>query len=208
MSFARLVLSIACVEPLPAASENLALPDRNFTVMLLQECMRNVLAYYPVLSDTALFGSLEACYQHRGRFGSPFDRWNVHMAIAIAYLCRSSSKNDKNYTDAVTHVSKALEERDSVLHPGDVASIQAILLLVLYSVLDPTHFSCWYLMSVVCRLLVDIGGHQECLPTIAMGNRRPAQLEMRRRLFYSVYSLDRSDDYSGPRISVTLADCH
>ena len=208
MSFARLVLSVACVEPLPDPSGSLVLPDRNFTIMLLQECMRNVLAYYPVLSDTALFGSLEACYQHRGRFGSPFDRWNVHMAIAIAYLCRSSAMDDKNYTDAVTHVSKALEERDFVLHPGDIASIQAILLLVLYSVLDPTHFSCWYLMSVVCRLLVDIGGHQEYLPTIAMGNRRPAQLEMRRRLFYSIYSLDRSDYFSKPNVFFALADCH
>ena len=193
MSFARLVLSIACVETLPVSSD-LTLPDRSPAVILLQECINSVLAYYPILSDTALFGCLEACYQHKGRFSSPFDRWNVRMALAIAYLCRSSAKDDKNYLDGVAHASKALQEQDFVIHPGDVASVQAILLLVLYAALDPTHFSCYHLINMASRLLVDIGAHQECPPTIGAKKRRSDEWKLRRRLFCCNYSIDRSAD--------------
>lgn len=190
MSFARLVLSSARINILPVPID-LESPDRTSAAVLAQECIDNVFTYYPILSETALFGSLDAYYQHQGVFGSSFDRWNTHMVIAIASLCRSRMRGDKHYDNGVAHASKALEEQEFALQPGNLASAQAILLLVVYSMQDPTHFNAWYLISVASRLLIDIGAHQNSSLTRSAKNWKPAEQELRQRLFHCTYTLDR-----------------
>lgn len=192
MSFARLVLSTASVEEMPPPSIN-ALPTRDVATTLVKECIQKVFVLYPVLSETAIFGSLEAAYQHGGNYCLPADRWNIRMVLAIALLCRSQSKGDVHYQSAVRHAAVALEQREAVIQPGSVAAVQAVLLLVIYSTLDPSHFSCWYLIGVASRIMVDIGLHQEGTED---ARTKPSQLETRRRLFYCVYSLDRCDRFS------------
>ena len=165
-----------------------ALPPRDLATTLVEECMHRVFSLYPILSDTAIFGSLEAVYQHDGHYCAALDRWNVRMVLAIALLCRSQTKDDAQYQSAVRHASIALEQRESVIQPGSVTTVQAVLLLVIYSVLDPSHYSSWYLIGVASRIMVDIGLHQEPSEELRM---KPSRLELRRRLFYCVYSLDR-----------------
>lgn len=191
MSFARLVLSTACIEEMPSSS-GLTLPPRDIATGLVQSCIAKVLILYPVISDTALFGSLESVYQHGGRFSSPWDRWCVRMVLAIAYMCHSRAHGDLHYRNAVSHASVALEHRESVIQPGSMTAVQAILLLVVFSMLDPSHFSCWYLVGVASRVMVDIGLHQD--PTEDVRVKR-SHLESRRCVFYCVYTLDRC----GPR---------
>ena len=153
--------------------------------------MHNVFAIYPILTETAIFSSLEACYQYGGQLATATDRWNIYMTIAIAFLCRSNARGDRNYQTGILYAGKALEEQELALQPGDVFSTQSVLLLAIYSVLDPAHFSCWYLVSIACRLLVDIGVHQEPAPATAGRPLKPADLDLRRRLFHCAYSLDR-----------------
>jgi hypothetical protein len=186
MSFARLVLSTASLEDIPPSS-NIAFPVRESAADLVQECVKNVFSVYPVLSETATYGSLEAAYRHAGQFCSSLDLWNVRLVIAIGLLCRSTSKDDMHYQSAVRHLSAALEHREAVLQPGSAEAIQAILLLVLYSLLDPAHFSVWYLVSVASRIWVDIGLHQEPVHL----RRKSTTAQYHRRLFYCIYSLDR-----------------
>ena len=187
MSFPRLLFSTACVEEMPQSSAN-ALPPRDHATILIQECIQRVFSLYPILSDTAIFGSLEAVYQHGGHYCTAMDRWIVRMVLAIALLCRSQAKDDANYQSAVCHASVALEQRESVVQPGSVKAVQAVLLLVIYSILDPSHFISWYLVGIASRIMVDIGLHQEPSEEIRM---KPFKLELRRRIFYCVYSLDR-----------------
>ena len=189
MSFARLVLSTACVTELPQASIAV-LPPREMAVGLLQDCIQRVFTMYPIFSDTTVFGCLEAIYQHSGRYCPPHDSWNVRLILAIASLGRSQRKGDVQYQNAVSHAAIALEQREAVLQPGSVSTVQALLLLVIYSMLDPSHFDCWYLVGVAARVMVDIGLHQD--PGAAGESRlKPAQMDFRRRIFYCVYALDR-----------------
>ena len=188
MSFARLLISTASEEEMPQPSAN-ALPPRDLATVLVQECLQRIFSLYPVLSDTAIFGSLEAVYQHEGHYCAALDRWNVRMVLAIALLGRSQAKDDTQYQSAVRHASIALEQRESVIQPGSVEAVQSILLLVIYSILDPTHYNCWYLVGVASRIMVDIGLHQEPAEETRM---KPPRLELRRRIFHCVYSLDRS----------------
>jgi hypothetical protein len=72
--------------------------------------------------------------------------------------------------------------------PGYVSQIQALVLLVQYSMLDPAHFDSWQLIGFACRAVVDLGFHQDP-PKEQQTDKKI--LEMRRKVYYCVYSLDR-----------------
>lgn len=187
MSFARLVFSTASVNDLPAVSVD-ALPPREFAVALAEEALRKVLAFCPVLTNSAVFGALETAYQHEGRFCTPQERWNLRMVLALGSLCRSSKHGDAQYQSAVSHAAAAAEHREAVIHPGSIASLQSILLLVLYAIMDPSHFKPWYAVGIAARVMVDIGLHQDPPEDTHL---KPTQIELRRRIFHCVYMLDR-----------------
>ncbi|MCJ1403578.1 hypothetical protein MMC11_006801 [Xylographa trunciseda] len=187
MSFARLVLSTSSVEEMPRFSSN-ALPSRELGRELVQQCLKEMFSLYPVLTDTAIFGSLDAVYQQRGYSTKPHS-WDVRLSFAIALMSRSRSKGDHLYRDAVRHASSALEFAEDVILPGSIASLQAILLLVLYSMLDPSHFNSWYLIGVASRVMTDLGLHQEPAEELRI---KESHLMLRRRIFSCVYTLDRA----------------
>lgn len=182
------MLSSACLKETPVPS-NVVFPVREFAAVLIQECVEAVFVLYPILSETSIYGSLEAVYQHNGRYCLPTDLWNVRIVVGIGLLCRSRTKNDTNYETAVRHLGMALAQAGEVLQPGTIECARAILLLVLYSLLDPSHFSAWYLVGVASRILVDIGLHQES----SASKKNSKVNQSRRRLFYCAYSLDRYD---------------
>ncbi|MCJ1288279.1 hypothetical protein MMC26_007634 [Xylographa opegraphella] len=187
MSFARLVLSTSSVEEMPRFSST-ALPPRDLGRGLVQRCLQEMFTLYPVLTDTAIFGSLDAVYQQRG-YTTASQRWDVRLTFAIALMSRSRSKGDLEYQDAIRHASSALEDAEAVLLPGSIASLRAILLLVLYSLLDPTHFNSWYLIGVASRVMADLGLHQDPGEELRV---KISHLMLRRRIFYCVYTLDRA----------------
>ncbi|MCJ1475877.1 hypothetical protein MMC13_004541 [Lambiella insularis] len=210
MSFARLVLSTSSVEEMPRFSGN-ALPSRETGRDLVQQCLKEWFTLYPILSDTAIFGSLEAVYQQRGYLATSLHRWNLRLAFAIALMSRSRIRGDSAYRDAVRHASSALENVEAVIQPGSIAGLQAILLLVLYAMLDPSHFNGWYLIGVASRVTADLGLHQE--PAEELRVKEP-YLMLRRRIFYCVYNLDRAISlahvrafsFSDASVNVTLPD--
>lgn len=186
MSFARLAISTATTEPLPV-SDHISLPSREIATALVQACLRDVFSVYPVLTETLIYGYLESVYQHNGQYGSSLAIWNVRLAIAIGLLLRSRHKGDADYETACRHLAVALNHAETVLQPGIATTTQAVLLLLLYSILDPAHFSPWYLLSIAVRVWIDIGLHQEPAHL-----KRPSHVvQHHRRLFYCIYSLDR-----------------
>ena len=186
MSFARLVLSTSSVEEMPRFSSN-TLPPRELGRELVQQCLQEMFSLYPVLTDTAIFGSLDAVYQQTG-YITASHRWDVRLSFAIALVSRSRSKEDHLYRDAVRHASSALEDAEAVILPGSIASLQAILLLVLYSMLDPSHFNSWYLIGVASRVMADLGLHQDPTEELRV---KESHIVLRRRMFSCVYTLDR-----------------
>jgi hypothetical protein len=110
------------------------------------------------------------------------------MVLAVASSGQSRSSNDVSYAAGVTWVSRALHHADKVLIPGYVSQIQALVLLVQYSMLDPAHFDSWQLIGFACRAVVDLGFHQDP-PKEQQTDKKT--LEMRRKIYFCVYSLDR-----------------
>ncbi len=155
---------------------------------LIQYYLDNIYALFPVFPETALFNALDAVYQENGRPTTDFEYWLLYMVLAISTTSQSRSSKDTLYADGVLWVGRALVYADRVLLPGYVSQIQALVLLVQYSMLDPAHFDSWQLIGFACRAVVDLGFHQDPPKEQQMDK---TLLESRRRIFYCVYSLDR-----------------
>lgn len=187
MSFARLVLSTSATNTMPNFKANALLPQYEIT-SLVEHYVENIHVFYPFLSETKIFASLDALYLERENYASSVDRWTVRFVLAIALASQSRQKGDHQYQRAVHYASEALECAETVLQPGSIAGVQSILLLVLYAILDPYHFNSWYLIGVASRAMVDLGLHQD--PTTPK-HVSSAEADLRRRVFHSVYILDR-----------------
>ena len=162
---------------------------QNAITSLVEHYIENIYVFYPFLSETKIFASIDALYHERGDYASSVDRWTVGFVLAIALASQSRQRADQHYQKAVYHASMALECAEIVLQPGSMVGVQSILLLVLYATLDPYHFNSWYLIGVASRAMVDLGLHQELTSPKQLPS---AEADMRRRIFHSVYILDRS----------------
>lgn len=187
MTFARLILASSNNEPVPK-SQPFRLPSRPAAMALIQYYLDNIFALYPAFPETALFTAVDAVYQENGRPVTDFEHWLLYMVLAIGTTAQSRSNKDVFYTDGVLWVGRALRYADRVLMPGYVSQIQALVLLIQYAMLDPAHFDSWQLTGFACRSVVDLGFHQDPPKEQQIDKKN---LDMRRRLFYSVYSLDR-----------------
>lgn len=63
-----------------------------------------------------------------------------------------------------------------------------MLLLVQFAIQDPHHLDSWYLVGAAARITVDLGLHQDPPKSAKM---KDSQLDLRRRIFHSVYAFDR-----------------
>ncbi len=188
MTFARLILAASINEPMPSSKSN-QLPSRPAAMALVQYYLDNVFSLLPAFQETALFNALDAVYHTHGRPAEDFENWLLFMVLGIGAMGKSRSSNDAYYKDGVTWVARALKYADTVLTTGHVTQIQALILLVEYSMLDPAHFDSWQLIGFACRAVVDLGFHQDP-PKGQQPDKKT--LDLRRRIFYCVYSLDRS----------------
>jgi hypothetical protein len=186
MSYARLLQSASTKEPLPTGLTK-ALPPRHAANPLITHFINNIFTLMPVFEEAALYSSVEAVYQP-GATATPFDCWTVRMVLAIACLTQSEQRGDTSYTDAVGHVNAALENAEDVLHPGYISSIQALVLWTIYATMDPNHFESWTLIGAASRAMIDIGIHQDPSKNVAISR---SKLEIRRRVYWCVYALDR-----------------
>ncbi|OKL59935.1 hypothetical protein UA08_04593 [Talaromyces atroroseus] len=187
VSFAQLLLTLSIVKPLPQATHQ-SLPSRQEATRLIQFYFDNILIQLPFFTETTFWTSVEAVYQSGGRYAKPSDQWMVYMVLAISSASLWHQQPNVNQQFAFSMVSAAISIGGEVLQPGSTLGIQAILLLVQYSLLDPDHFRPRFLISFAARVMIDLGLHQD--PPAEVIVDKDVQ-EQRRRLFYSLYSLDR-----------------
>ena len=186
MSYARLILSASSKEAMPTGLTK-ALPPRFAATPLIQHYVNNIYTLLPIFEEATLYACVDSVY-HLDGIGRPFDFWVVRMVLAIACLSQSEQRGDTLYSDAVGHANAALEHAEKVLHPGFITSIQALVLLVIYATMDPHHYDSWTLIGAASRAMVDLGIHHD--PSRSMPLAR-SKLEIRRRVYWCVYSLDR-----------------
>ena len=187
VSYAQLVMATSIREPLPGGSVS-QIPPQKEAIDLVQHFIDHVLVVLPFFDEAAFYASVDAVLHQNHRRATAFDVWCVRMVLAISSALHSKKRWDQGYTKGVSHLRGALEQAEQVLHPGSIQSIQAMLLLVLYSMIDPRHLDNWNLVGMTSRIMVDLGIHQD--PS-RFSPIPKAKLELRRRVFWCLYTLDR-----------------
>ncbi|CAJ2513064.1 Uu.00g011830.m01.CDS01 [Anthostomella pinea] len=188
MTFARLVLAAASNDAIPDTPD-WSMPSRQEAIALIQHYMTNIYSLFPAFSETALYNVLDQVYSMQDRHIKDYDYWLLYMVLAIGSTAQSQVKNDQYYMMGLDLVSRALKHADQALMPGYTTQIQSLILLTQYSMLDPAHFDSWHLIGFTCRAVIDLGYHQDP-PSEQLSDK--GVLDMRRKTFYCVYSLDRS----------------
>lgn len=189
MSYARLILAACSKDPLPTNLMSVPLPPRHSATIIIQHYFDNFFILYPLFQESSFFASLDAVYNAGGALATAFDHFCVRMVLAIAHAGKLEQRGDPHYTDAVGHVTAALSYAEQILRPGSIQSVQALLLLHEYAMIDPHHFDTWSIIGAASRAMVDLGLHQDPSKGTPMSK---AKLELRRRVFYCVYAFDRS----------------
>ncbi|KAF1992864.1 hypothetical protein P154DRAFT_451689 [Amniculicola lignicola CBS 123094] len=187
MSYSRLIISASSKEALPQGHTK-ALPPRFAATPLIQHYLNNIFVLLPFFDEAVFWSSVDALY-HPHDQATAFDHFIVRMVLAISCLTQSEKRGDSLYSDAVGHINAALEHSEEVLHPGFISNIQALILLVEYAMMDPHHFDSWTLIGAASRAMVDLGIHQDPSRSTTISR---SKLEIRRRVYWCVYSLDRS----------------
>ncbi|QLL33491.1 hypothetical protein HG536_0E04020 [Torulaspora globosa] len=113
----------------------------------------------------------------------PYFFLNMVFAIGESVTVLQSDIHDVvTFKRRAMHFSKALYGS-----PDRMEVLAGTILIAIYSLMRPNVPGVWYTMGSVLRLTVDLGLHAEKLNK----NYDPFTRELRRRLFWCVYSLDR-----------------
>ena len=119
--------------------------------------------------------------------GHSFFSVSIVLAISTSSLSRSSDSIISGNAVKLFHL--ALFFREFTGLPNTVIGVQSILFLIQFAALNPSVLDAWYLIGVGMRTCVDLGLHQDPHPQSSV---LPSLLETRRRLWWSMYSVDRS----------------
>jgi hypothetical protein len=87
---------------------------------------------------------------------------------------------ERYFISAMQFISAAGES-----HP--IHNLESMVLLVIYNLRSPSNSGIWYFIGFAMRTAIDLGLHREAHYTRLF----PFQSQLRRRLFWSVYLLDR-----------------
>jgi hypothetical protein len=188
MSYSRLLLSACSKDALPTGLSKM-LPLRHDATTLIQHYLNNIFVLLPVFDEASFYASVDNVYAKGYQQADPLDYWMVRMVLAIASASMSQQRGDAHYMDGIAHVCAAMDHAASVLHPGNISGVQALILLAQYAMLDPHHFDSWSLIGAASRAMTDLGLHQDPPKGTAMPR---GKLELRRKVFHCVYALDRS----------------
>ncbi|KAG4412587.1 hypothetical protein IFR04_014275 [Cadophora malorum] len=162
-------------------------PNDDMGGRILDAYLTRVHLRYPFLDRSDI---LE---RHGNRFvqdnTSPKDQYGtfkIYMIYAIgATMLKLTEAYD--YTPPENFFMKALQYISAARESHSVHNIEAMTLLVLYNLRSPSNSGIWYMIGLAMRTCVDLGLHREAY----YGNHKPYEGQLRRRLFWTVYFLER-----------------
>ncbi|EWC48962.1 hypothetical protein DRE_00267 [Drechslerella stenobrocha 248] len=188
MSFSKLILRAASLQQdIVPSITSCPLPDRDTALRLIQHYLDTIFSHYPFFDETSLFMSVHAVFRDETTASSR-DLYICYMVLAIATVSISKGADATAKLRAAGYVTAAIGHSRQILVPYSTIGIQATLLLIQYALLEPATYNPWYLIGVASRIMIDLGLHQDLQKS---AKQTANEAELRRRIFYSVYTYDR-----------------
>lgn len=123
--------------------------------------------------------------------GEPVSSLSTFLVNIVLAIGASERERATTVGQAPLHHSffrAAIEKLDDVLGAEDRDCIQCLLLLCMYGSHEPQSVNLWYTVGLALRLSIGTNMHR----CESVGNRGLLEDEMAKRLFWSVYTMDRS----------------
>jgi hypothetical protein len=121
-----------------------------------------------------------------GNFGQ-FKLFMVYAIGATVPQMTESHNTASSTSPPGAFLTTALSFESSLRDSFSLAGLEAIMLLVLYHLRLSSPSKVWYMLGLAMRISIDIGLHRE----IHYRKLEPIEAQRRRRLFWSVYLLER-----------------
>lgn len=176
------------------------LPNRELTNLLVQLFYSKVHPMYPMFHEPTFTQDVEDVYH-----GStdPYQNFCLRMVIAI-----SLQKMDTQYAGlADSYYLAALKHLQGAIKPMNLKTLQCFALIAGYSLLTPTRTAVYYIVGLGVRLCQALGLHEEKTITRGPGGAPadPLEVDMRRRLFWCMFTMDLGLAHSLGRPSIYAA---
>jgi hypothetical protein len=149
--------------------------------ILLKAYMKHIstrwLALYPP--------QIRCLHEKRRELQDPFEISALNLVYAIAGRFLETTGLTGNFYPERQYIA-ALDQLDKVLQYHDIRSIQTLLLHAVYCLRAPRGLSAWTHVGLAIRICIEKGMHRK-----TYSERPSIRLEMRKRIFWSCYCLDR-----------------
>lgn len=116
------------------------------------------------------------------------ERSSLHLIYAIAARFLQLTKQGVD-VDPEAHFAAALEPMDLIMEQHNSSTVQFLTLLAIYGQRSPYGVGVWAQVRYALTLCVELGMHRK--PTLHSPSRDPREREIRGRVFWSCYCLDR-----------------
>lgn len=120
-----------------------------------------------------------------------FEKFKLFMVYAIGATILQMTGSSES-TPPNDFLLTALSFDPTLRESISMTSIEAMMLLVIYHLRSSSHPSVWYMIGLAMRTCIDFGLHREA----RYQKLRPHQAESRKRLFWSVYIIERYTAWS------------
>lgn len=119
---------------------------------------------------------------------------NMVWAIGAKFLEPMHYNHQSQYSSRAFYLS-ALKHIDSVLARDDTRCVQALFMLAMYSLQSRSGQSLWRLVGMALNTAMQQGLHRDARLHRDRLRWSASETELRSRLFWSIYALDRSDSF-------------
>ncbi|EXJ92802.1 hypothetical protein A1O3_01356 [Capronia epimyces CBS 606.96] len=154
--------------------------------------INRIINQYPFYHSADVVRAFNAIFHHdtaKEAPGSPTEARDVYvvsliMAISLSTAARSKQARAQSlatglFRTAMLHVSEVLS--------NDLAGLQALLLLMQYTFLNPSVANLWLLTGLSSEACIDLGLHQELPATAGLDL---LERDMRRRIFWCAWEME------------------
>lgn len=162
-------------------------PDEEVGARILDAYFKNMHIRLPFLERSEILALHERRHQRAGTTPEEqFGRFKIFMIYAIGAAILQMTESYES-TSPNRFLVTALQFDPTLRESISIASIEAMLLLVLYNLRSTSNSSVWYMIGLAMRACVDFGLHRES----RYKKLRPHGAQLQRRLFWSVYLTER-----------------
>jgi hypothetical protein len=164
--------------------------QKEVAVKLSMQYFRSIHLLYPFLHEQTHMQMIDDVYRLQEKDPDPLSSFQIYMVLAIASL--NLSRQRKQFLPVEGYYASAMKQVDYICHHGSMAALQCLLLLMVYALYNPScKINIWNLNYQCLASVIDLGLQRDVRASTNYP-MSPFKQEMRTRVFWVVYTIDRT----------------